>query len=91
MVRNEVSGQTYRCVTGNATHTVYSRNGLSCPVTGADVLRGSQLSNTLSIAGNLGVLVVWIVVLRLIGYLALKHLHATHKPSRRKQRQLRNL
>jgi ABC-type transport system involved in multi-copper enzyme maturation permease subunit len=90
MLKNEVMGQTYSCVTGDKSHTIYSQNGQNCPVTGDDVLRVTHFDDTLSVAGNLVVLVAWIVGMRLVSYLALKYLHAAHKQSRRQERRVRS-
>lgn len=78
-VRNEVDGQVFPCVPADEASTIYSANGARCPITGNDVLIGAELDNSLSVAGNLGVLLAWIVVFRFLGYFALKYLHRPHK------------
>lgn len=83
LVRNDVLGQTYSCVANGQTHTVYSNNGKECPVTGRDVLRGAQIDDGLSIAGNVGVLILWIVLARVVGYYAMKYLHTPQKQRKR--------
>jgi ABC-type multidrug transport system ATPase subunit len=82
LVRNEVLGQVYPCVADGLAHTVYSQNGIKCPVRGPDVLVGAKLDHSLSVIGNLGILLVWNVLVRLFGYLALKYLNINHKPKK---------
>jgi hypothetical protein len=81
LVRNEFSGEPFACETGaNALHTVYSEGGRICPVTEEAALRGAQVDDSFSIAGCCGMLAAMVVITRVLGYLALKHLHTSHKP-----------
>ncbi len=84
-VRIEARGQSYACVPAGEPHTVYSDNGRACPVDEKALLRAAQIDPKVSIAGNLGILVLWIVVLRTIGYFALKYLNRRHKPAKAKK------
>lgn len=59
----------------------YSRNGAICPVTEAAVLEGAQLDN-ISIAGNIAILFAWVVILRALGYFALKFFNRRHNPKK---------
>lgn len=79
LVRNEVRGELYPCVPAGTPSTVYSDNGTRCPITGQDVLVGAQLDDTPSIIVNTGILVLFIFILRVLGYLSLKYLHRPHK------------
>lgn len=73
--------QEFRCAIGDEVGTVYSQ-GLSRPcVLGSEqVLKGAELDGSLSIAGNIGVLIAWIIIARFLGYMALKLVHTSHKP-----------
>ncbi len=82
LVRIEARGQSFPCVPHGQPHTIYSNNGRSCPVDEQALLRAAQVDPNISLAGNLAILVLWIVGLRLIGYFALKYLNRTHKPKR---------
>jgi ATP-binding cassette, subfamily G (WHITE), member 2 len=82
LLRNEFSGGVYPCEVDAAMHTVYSQAGAICPITEEAALRGAQVEDSFSIAGCAGMLVVLIVVVRLAGYLALKHFHTRHKVSK---------
>lgn len=78
MVRVEMrGGRTFACVPG--TSTVYSHGGATCPIDKDALLAGAQLDDSLPIAANIGILIGWIVVLRLAGYFALKLLNTSHK------------
>jgi ABC-type multidrug transport system ATPase subunit/ABC-type multidrug transport system permease subunit len=80
-LRNEVIGQEYSCVVEGFAHTIYSQNGKQCPVRGPDVLFASGAEHSLSVLGNLGVLLAWNILFRLCGYIALKYLNIHHKPT----------
>lgn len=84
-VRIEARGQSFACVPDGEAHTIYSNNGRSCPVDENALLRAAQIDPNVSIAGNLAILVLWIVILRVLGYFALKYLNRSHKPRRKKQ------
>lgn len=84
LVRIELQGVIFECVPDGVAHTRYSQNGAICPVTEAAVLEGAQLDN-ISISGNIGILVAWIVILRALGYLALKFLNRRHKPKKKQK------
>lgn len=73
-------GRTFSCATGDEIHTIYSDNGRVCPINAASLLRGAQVESSLSIGGNIAVLLAWIVVVRVLGYFALKWMHVVHKP-----------
>jgi hypothetical protein len=77
---NEVIGQEYSCVAEAFAHTIYSQNGKRCPVQGHDVLFASGAEHSLSVLGNLGVLLASNILVRLSGYIALKYLNSHHKP-----------
>jgi ABC-type multidrug transport system ATPase subunit len=79
LVRNEVSHQTYRCAAGDVS-TIYSQNGIKCPVRGPDVLNAVGVNEGLSVVGNLCILLLWNFIVRLLGYLLLKHFNTHHKP-----------
>jgi hypothetical protein len=49
-------------------------------VTEEAALRGAQVDDSFSIAGCCGMLAAMVVITRVLGYLALKHLHTSHKP-----------
>jgi energy-coupling factor transporter ATP-binding protein EcfA2 len=80
LVRNEVYHQEYGCVADGLSHTIFSRNGAKCPVRDRDILVAIGIEHELSVLGNVGVLLAWIVLLRLVGYLALKYMNTFHKP-----------
>lgn len=91
MVRIEVlPPRQFTCVEEGAS-TVYSNNALRCPILGDDLIRGAQLSDSLSIGGNLVVLVAWILLLRVAGYFALNMLHTDHKPKVAARKKLRQM
>lgn len=75
-----LGGRTFPCSAEGEVKTIYSNNGEFCPIDRDALLRGAQLTDTLSIQGNILVLVAWIVCARLLGYFALKLLHTGHKP-----------
>ncbi|KAK1869412.1 hypothetical protein I4F81_011889 [Pyropia yezoensis] len=86
MVITEVQGRTFPCA---AVPTIYS-GGLPgtpgdrvCPVTAAAIYRAREVDDGLGVAGNVGVLLLWIALFRVAAYCSLKWLHVTHKPSRR--------
>ena len=83
-VRIEARGQFYNCVIDGKPHTIYSESGKSCPVGERALLRAAQINDKISITGNLLILILWIVVLRLIGYFALKYINRSHKPRQKK-------
>lgn len=81
MVRTEMLfGRKFTCENDPQDRTIYSNNGSDCPIRLEQVLRGAHLENSLSIGGSILVLISWIVVLRLAGYIALKLIHSSHKP-----------
>jgi len=82
----EVQGRTFPCST---VPTIYS-GGLAgtstvrqCPVTDEAIYRAREVADELGVWGNVGVLLLWIVVFRVGAYFSLKWLHVSHKPSRR--------
>eukprot|EP00168_Porphyra_purpurea_P021329 TRINITY_DN944_c0_g1_i10.p1 TRINITY_DN944_c0_g1~~TRINITY_DN944_c0_g1_i10.p1 ORF type:complete len:638 (+),score=255.46 TRINITY_DN944_c0_g1_i10:191-1915(+) len=82
----EVRGRTFPCA---AVPTIYS-GGLAgtatarqCPVTDEAIYRAREVADGLGVWGNVGILLLWIVVFRVGAYLSLKWLHVSHKPSRR--------
>lgn len=81
LVRNELKGRDFPCEEDPARHTVYSAGGSICPVTETAALKGAQVDDSLSVAGNIGVMIVLIVLTRILGYFALKFLHRKHKTS----------
>jgi ABC-2 type transporter len=83
-VLNEVSGQKYGCVAQGLTHSIYSQKGAKCPVESQNVLDGAGIDGNFSIIGNIGVLFLCNIVVRLVGYLSLKHMNIHHKPKSRK-------
>ena len=90
-VRIEVRGQSFPCVSEGKPHSIYSDNGSICPVDEQSLLRAAQVDPSISISGNLAILVLWILGLRVIGYLALKYLNRRHKPGRRDSKEKRNV
>lgn len=81
LVRVEMlASREFQCVSPGQVSTIYSNNGANCPIKEEDLLRGAQLMGTLSVGWNIAVLLLWIVLLRLSGYFALKLLHTKHKP-----------
>lgn len=56
-------------------------------VTAQEVLEKNNLENAISIPLGITILVGWIVAARILGYLALKLVHASHKPKRSSWRQ----
>lgn len=85
-MKNEFQGREFECVPKGEASTVFSSNGFNCPITGQDVVVGAELDNSFSILGNAGILMVWIVVLRLLGYYALKWIQNSHKPRQRRRK-----
>lgn len=83
LARNELRGEVFECVGDDMPHTVFSDNGRICPVTAEAALRGAQLDDTLSVGWNAIILVGWIVLFRVVGYVSLKYLHS---PNRRRGR-----
>ncbi|GAB0492016.1 hypothetical protein MMPV_003275 [Pyropia vietnamensis] len=86
MVIVEVQGRTFPC---SIVPTIYS-GGLPgttgervCPVTPEAIYRAREIQDGLGVAGNVGILLLWIAVFRVGAYFSLKWLHVTHKPSRR--------
>lgn len=79
MVRIELRGAQFECVPDGVANTRYSQNGVKCPITEEAVLEASQLDN-LSVAQNIGILILWVFLLRVLGYYALKYLNRRHKP-----------
>jgi len=82
----EVRGRTFPCST---VPTIYS-GGLAgtstvrqCPVTDEAIYRAREVADEFGVWGNVGVLLLWIVIFRVAAYLSLKWLHVSHKPSRR--------
>ena len=53
--------------------------GSECPIVREGVFQGSQINQSISIAGNIGILLGWIVVLRLASFFCLKYLNTKHK------------
>lgn len=80
LVRNEVQGRTYACETDPQFASAYSQGGRICPVNETSALDAAQVDG-FSILGCAGMLLVLVVVARVIGYLALKHIHTRHKLS----------
>lgn len=56
MVRFEVMGQNFACVSPGLPHTRYSRNEKSCPVDEAALLQGAGLDGGMGIASLLACL-----------------------------------
>lgn len=59
-----------------------TRYGINCPdqpIGRDDVLQAAQMDGTLSIEGNMAILVAFGVASRVLGYFALKYLHTAHK------------
>lgn len=54
--------------------------GTKCPIDLQTVLVTAQLTTAVSIAGNIMIQITWIIILRVLGYFALKLLHTSHKP-----------
>lgn len=79
LVKNDMRGVSFECVPEGQPHTIFSQNGAKCPVTAEQVFEGAQLKS-FSVGGNVGILVLWVVVMRLLGYLAMKYLNTNHKP-----------
>lgn len=72
-------GRELACTTSNVT-TVYSDNGLSCPIDSDVLLKGAGIDSSISILGNVGVLLLFIMITRILGYFSLKLRHTNHKP-----------
>lgn len=75
MVPIEAMGQSFPCVDSGLACTRYSQNGNLCPVDEAALFKGAELDDHLGIAANLACLIAWIVILRILGYFALKYLN----------------
>lgn len=80
LVRNEVQGRFYACETDPQFSSAFSQGGRICPVNETSALVAAQVDG-FSILGCAGMLLVLTVVFRVIGYLALKHIHTRHKLS----------
>lgn len=81
MIRTEMLfDRSFLCENDLQDRTVYSNNGSDCPIYLEQVLRGALVENSLSIGGNILALIAWMVLFRIAGFIALKLLHASHKP-----------
>eukprot|EP00183_Erythrolobus_madagascarensis_P001359 CAMPEP_0185850942 /NCGR_PEP_ID=MMETSP1354-20130828/4874_1 /TAXON_ID=708628 /ORGANISM="Erythrolobus madagascarensis, Strain CCMP3276" /LENGTH=740 /DNA_ID=CAMNT_0028551673 /DNA_START=159 /DNA_END=2381 /DNA_ORIENTATION=+ len=74
---NEFDDSVFACVPGSSTE--YSNGGQNCPVTAQNVYDARDLDTSLGFGFSFGILVVFVVVCRFFGYLALRFAHTSHK------------
>lgn len=77
-----LGGREFKCAEAGEASSVYSNNGEFCPINKDALLKGAQLTDSLSIGGSIAVLVAYIIVVRTLGYFALKLVHTSHKPKK---------
>mmetsp|Transcript_10203 Transcript_10203/g.17514 ORF Transcript_10203/g.17514 Transcript_10203/m.17514 type:complete len:787 (-) Transcript_10203:1212-3572(-) len=77
LLMNEFNGQTYACVPG--ANTEYSYGGTQCPVTADQIYAVRGINSELGFGFYFGMLVLFLFVMRALGYVFLRFLHVRHK------------
>ena len=77
-----LGGREFECAGPGEVSSVYSNNGDFCPIKRDALLKGAQLTDSLPISGSIAALVAYIIVIRTLGYFALKLVHTSHKPKK---------
>jgi ABC-type multidrug transport system ATPase subunit/ABC-type multidrug transport system permease subunit len=81
LVMNEFQGTTYACVQGSSTAKSYPSCSQSPPqpITPQEVYQAYSVNTVFGIGGSIGMLIMFLVVLRFFAYLTLKYVQAVRK------------
>ncbi|BAM81368.1 ATP-binding cassette, sub-family G [Cyanidioschyzon merolae strain 10D] len=81
LVMNEFQGSTYACVSDSSTAKSYPSCAQSPPqpITPHEVYQAYSVNTVFGIGGSIGMLIMFLVVLRFFAYLSLKYIQAVRK------------